>query len=435
MKRHKMLLRIIRTASIAAAILIVLELLSAAVILVFAGKNNIAAGKLLAYFPAQFRMSGSELRETVLYDSARPAEITLQADPILGFRDPRYMRRSGPNNPDLLICCLGGSTTAVMPFSNWPDFLISAARKHNVRQNIAVLNAGAPGYMSLNEHLYLTNWVIGKKKYNCGAVVSLDGVNDIHWRIPAYMYSLKYGEEWAPGYHGFHQKLEHDIRYIQTPRGALDQFAGVTASVIKNAAGSAASRLIPYTARLALAAAARVAPSSHSGGLRLSEPEIRKLRAAGATGELSLPPAVEDEIIRAFRNSLLDLAGSCNIRNIPYVSYLQPVDVARYYNNPRFSGPPPAGPAFPQSPVFSVGGGYMFNLSPIYLKSELLYSGLMKSHPGNFGSLLFLFKNKERETLYRDPIHYTAAGSELIADAIVADLLKRNIITARKSSD
>jgi len=414
-----------------AAALVLAELISAAALFVIAGKKNIASAKLLARFPAQFRMSGAELRESVLYSSSRPAEIVLQADPILGFRDLRYMRRFGDKNPDMLICCLGGSTTAVMPFKNWPDFLIEAARRRNVTQKIAVLNAGAPGYMSLNERLYLTNWIIGKKKYRCDAVISLDGVNDIHWRIPAYMSSLKYGEKWVPAYHGYHQKLEHDIRAMQTPRGAFSQFAAVTSASVRNAVATAASRIIPYTARLALAAAARFAPAP-SSAVTDRAPELRKLRAAGAPNIRSLPPDVENEIVRAFGDSLLDLAGSCDIRRIPFVSYLQPVDMPRYYGNPRFDGPAPPAPGFALPPLFSVGGGYVFNLSSLYIKSETLYNGLSKKQPDNFGNLIYLFKGKENEILYRDPTHYTAAGSRYIADAIVDDLLSRKIITARK---
>jgi hypothetical protein len=426
----------------------------------------------------------------------------------MGFLDPSWVYFLDEPNADFFICCLGGSTTAGR--ENWPNYLQKYAQKANVKEKIGVVNAGIPGYMSFNQQIFLTSWVMGKFGYRCDAVASLDGVNDIHFRIAAYTESLKYGTEWIPAYHGFQQKLLYDVGHLMTSRGAQEHFSAYILSPILYKV----SKVFPYTVHLLLRAKKILNRSKRKQGafeldvpyspkqiitftpapqperFELSKQTLNNLRNEGlpkhtskllkplkykefvgedefleaiegqiesqqlatyqqlilkhakkpqppvrtkvisVEGEKIIPEEVEDQIIRAYSSSLLDLAAICQIRGIPFVSYLQPVHLQRYYNHAY----PYANAAnyIPTMISWQLGGNYKIDVQSLYVKTEHLYENLQKEYPQHFSNFIFLFKEKGQLQLYKDPVHYTTAGSEMIAESLIKDLIRRGILTTHE---
>lgn len=400
-----------------------LELLSAAGLLIFY-RGDKSGATLLSRFPAQLRMGADELARAAFENPKAGSRMMTpySFDPVMGFRDMgsvTWVKRK-TTKTNFTVCCLGGSTTAGR---NWPVYLEQFAKKEGVTENIAVLNAGVPGYMSLNQHILLTSWVMGKNNMKCDAVVSMDGVNDIHFRVASYIEAKKHGDDWVPAYHAFHQKMERGVRGLMTPRGA---FSHVISVFVSESAKPFAARVMPYTTRLIVDAAAGASKKRRYSAKKLVPPYMRDLKL-NARSEFELPGGVEDEIVRAYRNSALDLAGAMKIRGVPFVSYLQPVNLSAYYNNPNM--PHDAANAVPRQIASGMGGDFNIDVATIYKKTEGLYKELQISNPENFGSLITLFKPVQKDWwVYMDTVHYNETGSKYVAWAVVRDLVNRGIL-------
>lgn len=383
----------------------------------FSGEENVK--NLLTRFPAQLRMSGDKISESFM---DRTLIEKTNFDPAMGFRTEKFLVKLGSENPDLTICALGGSTTAG---DNWPVYMEKYAELENVREKITVVNAGVPGYMSTNQQDYLTNWVMGLNNINCDVVLSLDGVNDIHFRVAAYLYALKSETRWIPGYHGYQQKLDHDIRKMTEGATPLRMALGAFVENVRSGKSSL-SRVMPYSTMLVIR---RLNAKNQRAG---SQKVIRILKEKNLLhGDLAeLPKDVQFEILRAYRNSILDLAGACDIRGVPFISYLQPIHLDRYCSctKPRVNAAQDVQKKIGHQLSLDIG----VDVKRMYEETEKLYQGLEEEHPENFGNLIYLLKGIDEE-LYVDTVHYTREGKELIAQAMIKDLLSRNILHEKES--
>jgi len=286
---------------------------------------------------------------------------------------------------------------------------------------VTVINAGIPGYMSFNQQIFLTSWVMLDKGLKPDVVLSLDGVNDIHFRIAAYMYSLKNKTKWMSAYHGFQQKIDREIREVMTLPGAFRNFMKYLRDGI--------DRFFPYTVYLVNKTNYKIKSIIIENRLR-RELASKKMILSG-NNELVLTPEVEDSIISAYKNSVLDLAGACRIRGIAFTSYLQPVHLQKYC----YQNIPKINYANDVSEIlgWDLGCHYKIDVRSLFEKSDRMYQDLENKFPDNFSSLISLFKKEEflNKIVFADTVHCTELGSRAIAKAIIKDLIKKNILTVK----
>lgn len=392
--------------------------------------------RLTKKFPAQLRMKSNEIRQ--MFPRALPTGATgnymsFPFDPVMGFRDDKALEWYGGSLDDLkskfLIVTFGGSTTVK---DNWPKYLIKYAKEENVNKDIVVLNAGHWGYMSFNEKIYFTSWIM-PKLLEAGVkpdlVLSLDGVNDIWARIMGYMESeCQNSPVWYTQYHGYHQQLDTDMRNLGGIGKSVTQ---VISSVSKSAYSGIvnyASPLFPYTLKAGLEVMRKVVQRS---------PGQEKTLDIASLNSRKLGKKTEKEIIDAFRSCLLDFLGTADIRDINYVSYLQPVLLEKYY---PYSVPKSFN--YPNFNYFAInfftenkhwnrfGGNFLVPTEKLYERAEKMYSDLNIENKGHFTNLAHIFKSLPfADRVYvKDAIHYKQMGKEKIAHSIVKDLISKNIL-------
>jgi hypothetical protein len=394
------------------------------------------AKKLTDKFPAQFRLSSNEIRK--MFPRALPTNatgnyMTFPFDPVMGFRANNAIEWYGGSLDNLeskfLIVTFGGSTTVK---DNWPRSLIKYARKENVKKDIVVLNAGHWGYMSFNEKIYFTSWILPqltKSGVKPDLVLSLDGVNDIWSRIMGFMESENQNSPvWYSQYHGYHQQLDTDMRNLDSFGKSVSQAFSSLAKKSYRGVINYMSPIFPYTIKAGLELARNVVQNAPS------QEEIIEIASAN---KYKLGEKTEKDIIDAYKSCLLDFYGAAEIRKINYISYLQPVLLDKYYPHPV-----PESFNYPNFNYFAVnfftenkhwnrfGGRFLVPTEGLYEKAEKMYSDLNADNHGHFENLAYILKDIPHadKAYVKDAIHYNKQGKEKIAHTIIKDLISKNIL-------
>ena len=157
---------------------------------------------LFEKFPAQLRLSTRDLllmyRPMYKFSEQLGHFYEVDFDPAMGFRNDSLSvdwYGGDPKAPagKFVIVALGGSTTYG---DNWPTYLTKYAKEENVEQDLLVLNAGHPGFMTFQQKIYFSSWILPKlEKQNIkpNLVLTMDGVNDVHFRVESYTEYKKNG--------------------------------------------------------------------------------------------------------------------------------------------------------------------------------------------------------------------------------------------------
>ena len=418
-------------------ILIVLDGVSFAILASLSdekGKGEIERSVLLEKFPAQFLLSRQEIRAE--FSNFLPIDyagqhLTFIFDPVIGYRSPdslEWYGSRGTDDQEFVILCLGGSTTEG---DNWPRYLREYAQLAGASDEIVVINAGVGGYTTFTEKLLFSEWVwpeLKKLGVHPDLVITLDGVNDVWYRILSYQFAQqKKAPIWLSRYHGYHQKLSSDITDLTKLSSALNQALVSSINSLKNSLVV----VLPYTMKIV-----ETLSKSLISNFTMSGDGSNLSKKHSSLPELS--ESVEHEIIDAFKGSLMDLHGLAEVRSVESISYLQPVLVNNYYPHPiPETITYPGINWFGQKLTDSLGfWSDLYDSGPIktdrmYAMSEKLYLNLNKRFPGHYQSLIDLFyDDPEVTSLYEeDGVHYGNRGKRKIAEAIVSDLVTKGILT------
>ena len=137
---------------------------------------------------------------------------------------------------------------------------------------------------------------------------------------------------------------------------------------------------------------------------------------------------------------LIDFLGSCEVRGIRYISYLQPVILKDYYPLKLREGR-----EFPtiehicrygfylnfQENPFGMGEDFILPSKHIFDEANRMYADLNKKYPGHFESLTKIFLNVENDVYIDDGIHYNKEGNKMIAGTVMQDLIDKGIFKSR----
>lgn len=444
---HKIKINIIPLCFSTVVILIIFEGFSFFILRSGLVKLNEEEKEILFRFPAQLRASRSELAtlfpQLPIFLQHKVEFYGFDFDPVLGFKllwssefhfGSDYL--SFFDNEDtfvkeckdkFLIVTFGGSTTVGGErWGNWPRFLIQSARKQKIDKPIMVLNAGHLGYSSFNEKIFFSHWilpVLERNNIKPDLVISLDGVNDIVFSLMGYVKSVK-SPNWYASYHGYHQRLDNDIRSIITRKGSFNFYQRSYSTIFS----TIISRISPYTLKLL---------SSLTNPLPKITLPIQKDEQSNEK-ILVIPEVAERKVIKGFQNNLLDFFGICEIRGIHYISYLQPVCLEGYYPlelrkgkelpTIEYAGKGMLLQDLCDSPTSDMGGDFIIPMKNIYNEADKVYANLNKKYPGHFKSLIKLFLNVENDIFEWEGVHYSKQGSKMIADAIMQNLIDENLI-------
>ena len=381
-------------------------------------------------FPAQLRMSHKEILQDFPSISIMPRagqHLSFEFDPVLGYKKLSNQQWYGGTINDLegkfLIVCFGGSTTQL---DNWPKYLQKYMKAAGVKEDVVVLNAGLAGYMTFNEKIYFAQWILPmleKVGKTPDLVLTLDGANDVWYRILSYELSQREGTSWYDRYHGYHQEHDKRMRQLRSFYGGLRQFTANSLAIIREGA----IHIAPYTMRTLEYLARRFIGRNQATTENIREPESTKL-----------PRNVEQKIVAAFRDTLIDFYGLAEVRNIDFVAYLQPVVLEEYYPHPMPKENPFKGIDWlgfknrrANSAFSQLYSNRLISTSAMFRDADITYAQLNKIYPGHFKSLISLFKeNPDSTNLYKnDSIHYNQLGKEIIAEKVVDDLIEKRILT------
>ena len=265
-------------------------------------------------FPAQLRMSTDEIMQDFPSMSVMQRTgqfLSFEFDPVLGYKKLGSQRWYGGTIEDVqdkfLIVCFGGSTTQL---DNWPKYLLKYIEEAGVAEDVVVLNAGLAGYMSFNEKIYFAQWVLPmleKAGKTPDLILTMDGANDIWYRIFSYDLAQKDGTSWYDRYHGYHQHHDEDMRRLRTFGGGVRQFTANSLSVVREGA----IRVAPYTMRFLEYLARRILGRGESKTVDVSAPEV-----------MELPRDVEERIVKAYSDTRVDCYGLASVRGMDFVAYV-----------------------------------------------------------------------------------------------------------------
>lgn len=387
---------------------------------------------LLKKFPAQFRMDADEISK--FFPAVSPLSgagqfLGFTFDPVLGYRQLEALEWYGDTGKNLdekfLVVTFGGSTTVK---DNWPKYLRKYAEVENVQEDVVVLNAGLWGYMSFNERIYFTSWILPmleKMKMKPDLILTMDGVNDIWYRILGYMASERNSDSiWYEQYHGYHQQHDIDMHRIRTSTGAMFQLA----SNMSRTLYKTSIRVMPYTIKVLESFLRK----------NMENPIQNTTDRSIIPEQKRLGEQLEMDIIKAFEYTLTDFLGSAMIRDIPFVGYLQPVAVTPYYDHPMpdthyYPGINYMGISLKRtnSMFTELYCDHVVDTKQLYHQADLLYKELSRRYPGQFRSIIDIFKEipVAGELFERDSIHYRQKGKEIIAQTVIKDLIKKGILT------
>ncbi len=209
---------------------------------------------LVDSFPAVFRLERSLRIEAARGQKLRPraplAFDIFAFDPALAFRNVGYLRwytterasepaefRTWPQWWDrfaaeargrLVVVCFGGSTTASAQPANWPRQVADLLALHGISQPAIVLNAGHNGFMTMQEQLWASYWILpelDRRGIVPAVALSLDGVNDVSYGLGGWQAYRRFGNEpWLKAYNGFYQVVDEQTRSTGQPGRAFAAF-------------------------------------------------------------------------------------------------------------------------------------------------------------------------------------------------------------------
>lgn len=315
-----------------------------------------------------------------------------------------------------LLVAMGGSTTAFTV--NWPFFLSQTAQRQG--QDVVVVNLGQAGWVVKDYNRFFTPWYdilvqgFGRKP---DALLSLSGTNDLA------LYAVSYTDYmrgtlafWNPNRTVYEMvKMKNDIYAENHPFiNVLQHLGDMLGSRTKTFMTHLSVRLFPYTT-------AMLKPSDET-----------TLAADKETGVVELPADVQDQLISGFEGRLRAFHGNLMAHHICHVSFLQPMALpALYPFNPERKDAMAMGwktiAYMPKSLHMGgpAGGNYSIAPEEYFLRSRSLYRRLNLDFPGSFIDISDAFYNTKSDLYSQDSIHYSAEGSQIIADAIFKEMQQR----------
>ena len=321
----------------------------------------------------------------------------------------------------VVIAC-GGSTTTFN--TNWPFFLEAELHKAGLSRSILTINLGQPMHSSFDQFFLLDRFLneAAEHAIKPDLVLSLDGTNDIGYRIQAYIWALRCDNSDA--------SCPNEVRL-------LDQIGQ--------------RRTYPATS-----------PGPYRDVLLAKSDKFADLTY------VPLPEELEDRIIEAFAATLGAFRRLCAGRGIRCIDFLQPVllkqwsghrvaqlrqqlrnETDEFRLDSAAKGKPIAeeaafdlvrrrhnirlhigeGAAIQDDP--RTRGPYVFDWASIYQKSSKLWSNLAKrDSSADSADLSTLFAEDAGQVFLADGVHYTLEGSRKIAAAIAEKVVKSVIVNS-----
>lgn len=333
-----------------------------------------------------FTSTADEARRIV--EAELPSGTDSEFDPVLGFRNPALdaeiarFRAEAAGKKKILI--LGGSTTAGP--ENWPKYLPAALKEAGIDENVVLLNAGTAGYGTFQELLLASRRILPaleREGVRPDLVITLDGVQDVADALARPNGNPFGTAEYPPAY----EKIDEEHRRLLTLGGTFGHFTGLVAKTPTfRSVTSGVLRVLPYSTSLVLA--------------------LRRPKAT-SPAPAALSKTDQQALIRSVTTGLKSLAGYFEWEGIPFIGFLQPVLLTRYY------------------PLASKREKAESDWEKIYPELEEIYGDLRVKDPGAFHSLAHEFASSSDERYAPDAVHYTAKGSEALANAIARELKKQ----------
>ena len=267
-------------------VIVTLGLMEAVSSIVLSSKllpTSSGTGVLLSRWPAQVRVN-SELINRILVDRViverNPSDFfSFDFDPVLGFRRLEYLQWYTEDHASsnyaaseadawwrdfaeaargrFVIVTFGSSTTSSAQPYNWPRHIPGLARAHGATRDVIVLNAGHNGFMSMQQQIYASAWILPaleRAGIKPDLAISLDGVGDIFFGVAGYVQHLRNrASTWYSRYNGEQQAFDASYRQLRTIDGAFaNLLATLSTSAPARSVVATAARLVPYTIALAL---------------------------------------------------------------------------------------------------------------------------------------------------------------------------------------
>lgn len=469
-RSHRLFVRLIIVTGLVVLPILLMECLS--LLVLHTGIIKLPPGSPLRKFPAQLRMSRTEIIDMIFGPHGQPLQIRrfthrfkFDFDPVLGFRLPggigwayydqssqiienKTLNLSAASIDELralpipdkavVLLVLGGSTTFAYPM--WPGHLIQIAQKSVHKPPVVILNFAGPGFSTFSEKTALSSWILPSLEragIRPSAIVSMDGVNDVIYMIIAYQEHLRDRDGiWISSYHGYHRLLEKEVRdQLVDWRANLAQLGStVLSGPIGLGVVELVGRTVPHTYWVTKRLFMKLAPEkpvSHifSRFAAVFDPETGKTF-------VRLPRSDETMMVGGMRVNLLDLMGTAQVHDIPFYAFLQPICQKDFYplsksrlNDPKIT----PGIEFLLQKMLAAydlraGVFYPVTWGGLYAQMDALYGNLNRKFPGHYISLSRLFNNAAEDVYLQDGVHYTTAGSGVIAERVFRILRQRGIL-------
>jgi carbamoyltransferase len=322
--------------------------------------------------------------------------------------------RMACQNRYVVITC-GGSTTTLN--TNWPFFLESELKGLGFLRPIVTINLGQPMYSSFDLFFLLERFLGEAAEHGVVAdvVLSLDGANDIGYRIQTFIWALRYGNSDAccPNEVRLLDQLARRRTYPAVSGGThhailvtkSDKFAGLTRVPLPQELEDGIVDCFAAT----LGAFRRLCGSHGLRCLNFLQPLLLEELSSGRTKQLKEKFREEGEELRR-----ISVAAGTPIGDETAF------DIVRRRHNIRLHvGECPAIQDDPRTQ-----GSFVFDWAPIYGKCARLWSELgEREGPTDFVDLSALFSKETDEVFLLDGVHYTLAGSRRIAAAIAGAVI------------
>lgn len=322
--------------------------------------------------------------------------------------------RMACDNRFVILAC-GGSTTTFN--TNWPYFLEAELQKMGFSRPVLTINLAQPMFSSFDLFFLTERFLAEAREHGVetNLILSLDGANDVGYRIQNFIMTLRHGNSDA-----------HSPNEVRL----LDQLA----------------RRRDY-------------PAANAGSFHAVWVTVAD-KFADLT-RVPLPSELEDGIVDCFAATLGAFRHLCKNHGVPCINFLQPIlleqwssqrtqrmkqsfrhqieklkldfaddgtslsddeafDIVRRRNNVRLH----IGECGAINEDPRVQGAFVYDLTSVYRKCSELWSDLGRQEgEAYFVDLSTLFAEETTEVFLLDGVHYTLAGSEKIAMAIANSIV------------
>ncbi len=319
----------------------------------------------------------------------------------------------------LVVIACGGSTTTFN--TNWPYFLEAELQKIGFPRPVVTINLGQPMYSSFDLYFLLERFLseAGEHEIKVDLVLSLDGANDIGYRIQAFIWTVRYGNSDACCSNEIRllDQLARRRKYPSVNAGPhrevlvtkSDKFADLTRVPLPQELEDGIIDCFAAT----LGAFRRLCASHGVRCIDFLQPMLLDQWSSRRTAQLK----------ERFRNETEELRRVSVAKGVPIAEELA-FDVVRRRHNIRLHIG--EGPAIQDDP--RTRGPFVFDWAPIYGKCSRLWSELAKREGRlYFFDLSTLLAEETGEVFLLDGVHYTLPGSRKIATAI-ADAVMVSIV-------